>query len=231
MQISAALTLIVALLGSAVVAQPPPPTVPNCLPNDLPCFMTQAQYTILGTVVGNNANTPPGSAQNYNATIAVQCIYASFGNNRGQGGFVGQQITVTGFGNPNQKCPNNMGADAIPNNSSIFFIYVASSVPQGGLPIFTVFNPCGGGIPYSPQNLQTLANSLAKFPQNAIAGAPNCALPAPEATATAPAGGATQTPGGNPLALPGSAGYSAVPQWTLFGGIATIALAAMTALF
>ncbi|KAI9091760.1 hypothetical protein DFS34DRAFT_634802 [Phlyctochytrium arcticum] len=241
MHISSLVTGLVALVcaaGTVVVAQPAAPSVPNCKPGDLPCLMTQAQYTILGTVTNNNANSgqPGASAQNYNATVKVFCVYASFGNNKGTGAaFNGQEITVTGFGNPNARCPNNAGADAAVNTQNIFFVYVASMVAQGTIPVFTIFNPCGGGIPYNQDNLQTLSNALAPFPQNSLPQSGSCALP--PATVTTPAPGAQPTNAGNngngAAGLPPT-GNDARGTWswsplTVLASVAAAAFGAVTA--
>ncbi|KAI9091245.1 hypothetical protein DFS34DRAFT_584595 [Phlyctochytrium arcticum] len=229
------------------MAQITTPALPDCLPNQIDCLMTKSQYTILGTVVSNNMNDtttavrPLPSSTNYNATIMVNCVYSSFSNNKGTGaGLAGQAITVTGFGNPRPSCPQSLGAVAEPGQSSIFFVYVSSMVAAGNIPLFTVFNPCGGGIPFSDTNLQTLSNILQKNPANAITGvnrgSANCTLPNPviPPTTTAPP---TSTPtggaGNNPLVLDNAAAgsiltsYASIMAAVAAGLIAMISLRAM----
>ncbi|KND00641.1 uncharacterized protein SPPG_03767 [Spizellomyces punctatus DAOM BR117] len=229
MRLTTALTALFSLLSATTaLAQL---QVPNCLPTDVECFMTKAQYTVLGTITSNNANsTDPGaSPANYNATMLIQCVYASFGNNKGTGAnMANNQLTVTGFGFPNPNCPPNTGAQAIVNSSSIYFIYVATSVPQGGMPIYTVFNPCGGGIPFSDENLNKLGAIVAKNPQNAIPPAnqgnpAKCTLPTPTPVSTiAP----TATGSNKPLELPSNA--VVIPQWTVLSVVGAIFVTVLT---
>ncbi|KAI8816266.1 uncharacterized protein EV422DRAFT_501409, partial [Fimicolochytrium jonesii] len=179
---------------------------PSCQPDDTKCFITTAQYTVLGSVVSNNANSsdPGASPAKYNATIQINCVYASFGSNKGTGAnFLNQQVTVTGFGTPNAICPRNLGVTANPNDKAIFFISVANGVPQGGIPIFSVFNPCATSVPFTADNMQLLADTLSAYPQNVIPGSTQCALPPSRVatpTAATGAGGAAAPTNTNPLA-------------------------------
>ncbi|TPX59539.1 hypothetical protein PhCBS80983_g02419 [Powellomyces hirtus] len=177
-----------AFLASSVSAQ----VAPTCTPNDVACIITSAQYTVLGTVTANNANSsePGASATNYNATMQIDCVYSSFGTNKGTGAnFINQSVKVINFGNPKAGCPNGLGANAIVGTQSIYFIAIANTVGQGAIPTFTVFNPCGGALENSKANQQIMADVLAKFPQNVIPGSPQCALlPATAPTTTAGVG-------------------------------------------
>ncbi|KAJ3189215.1 hypothetical protein HDU85_002840 [Gaertneriomyces sp. JEL0708] len=194
--------------------------------------MREAQYTILATVMGNNKNSGEvnATASNYNATLLVHCIYSSFGNNAGKGGFAGQQLTVTGFGNPNPGCNNGQGADAEPTTQKIFFIHVAEGFAQGATPVFAIFNPCGGGIDNTPPNQQMLANVLAAHPANALQNAdPLCKLPASNAKPTT---SASPSPGTQVEKLPGidSGAPVIVSQWPVLVGLAGAAASVLGAL-
>lgn len=228
MRPSTALTALVALIASTSPAISQSPSAPSCQPNDVPCLITSAQYTILGTVISNNAQTPPASAQDYNATIQIQCVYASAGTNRGPGtGMTGSQVLVTGFGTPNAKCPNGLGADAAVNTSSIYWISIASATSgPSQLPTYSVFNPCGGGIPFSQNAVQTLASVLGKNQQIALPLSGNCSLPTPVATSTtsAPAPSGTSKA---PLEVPNS---GTALQLTTFGGAIAAGVAGVLAL-
>ncbi|KAI8826895.1 uncharacterized protein EV422DRAFT_490291, partial [Fimicolochytrium jonesii] len=153
--------------------------VPSCgTTGDPTCLITTAQYTVLGTVISNNANTT-GSPTNYNATIDVSCVYASFGVSQGVGaGLADAKVLVSGFGDPYPGCPNNLGASAPVNQTEIFFIYVANRVGQNATPFYTIFNPCGGGLSNSTGNLEAIRSTLEKNPKNSVLKGSQCALPA-----------------------------------------------------
>ena len=55
--------------------------------SDTACFVRNAQYTILGTVVDNSVGRGNDTSKSYDASIAVQCVWSSFvpGNIPGNG--------------------------------------------------------------------------------------------------------------------------------------------------
>ncbi|TPX62335.1 hypothetical protein PhCBS80983_g00449 [Powellomyces hirtus] len=199
---TAALTAFVACLPLSLAQAT---TAAGCAVSDIVCLSSTAQYTVLANVVSNNANsTDPGaSPAAYNATVSVSCVYGSFGSGMGTGdGLVGQQVLVTGFGNPRNACPGRIGAEAPTNFTGIFFIYVANRVGQGQQPVYTVFNPCGGPIVNSPANLLNLQSVLDKNPTNRLLKG-NCIFPTPAPAPAVSGAGPTATaaPTNTPLAL------------------------------
>ncbi|KAJ3268260.1 hypothetical protein HDV01_003234 [Terramyces sp. JEL0728] len=166
------------------------------LPADNTCLIKNAQYTFVGRVTSNTI-TSGGSSSNYNATLAVSCMYASFSSPPSSGaGLVGNTITITGWGVPNPKCPNGLGAAANVGDTNIYFINVAQR-PQAGQSaqniIYAVQDICVGGIPFNQANLQTVSNVLAANPGNAITGStmgsdPSCTLPKADASVSSSSG-------------------------------------------
>ncbi|KAJ3033396.1 hypothetical protein HK097_004859 [Rhizophlyctis rosea] len=140
--------------------------------------ITQAQYTVLGTVISTNVNQGNSttgvlaSPQNYNATIQIQCVYASYNPSTNDGSnILSTSVTVTGFGSPRAACPNGGGATATQNQSTIFFLFVANSPPKGQTPVLSVFDICTGGVGYDPTNLARVGDVLALKPELAFYGA------------------------------------------------------------
>jgi hypothetical protein len=146
------------------------------LPADPSCLMKNAQFTILGTILDNNFENPSymnrGTATNYNATVAVQCVWGSFTNPPANGyGLVNSQILVTGFGNPRAGCPpTSSGSSANINSTQIMFVYYSYST-WGSTAIYSLSSPCAGLVPYNSTNVQTVANVLASSTRNQITGA------------------------------------------------------------
>eukprot|EP00842_Homolaphlyctis_polyrhiza_P001427 jgi/Hompol1/2285/HPOL_002140-RA len=203
---------------------------PNCgLPADPVCLIKNAQYTGVGTIISNNLSAPGVTPDNYNATVRIRCLWASFSTPASPGaGLVGSStgpdLLVANWGFPKPGCPANTGSQALVNTSKILFFYVAAPAPSGSSPdkaIFAVQDPCVGGLDYTPQNLQLIANVLAQNPQNAIPSqnsgpASQCALPSvPSSTIANTPATATGTVTGS-VTVPGAAtsvtstGYSLI---------------------
>ncbi|KAI8998378.1 hypothetical protein BC832DRAFT_231729 [Gaertneriomyces semiglobifer] len=198
----------------------------TCLPTDLKCIMTEAHYTVLGTVVSTNIGEIVDGVtvdpSKYNATMTIDCVYSSAGKSKGTGaGLVGSNVLVAGFGDPNPLCPNNKGALATPGAPMMHFLHVASIVPNGELPVFSVFNPCGGAAEASAANFQLLSDVLAGVPTNAIqppnrGTKPECTLPTPTAKPTATTTPTTTT--GNKADDLGSGATDVVANKWMVGG-------------
>ncbi|KAJ3046314.1 hypothetical protein HDV00_000128 [Rhizophlyctis rosea] len=154
---------------------------PACKADDIPCYVTSAQYTILGNVVSSNANLPPGSSANYNATIAVKCVYASYNTTLNTGAnILNESVVITRFGQSTSKCPTGGGATATPGQTAIFFVHVANTPALGTTPILSVFDVCTGGLNNTDSARQQIATVLAKSPDYGFYGAQrgaNCTLP------------------------------------------------------
>ncbi|KAJ8330189.1 hypothetical protein O5D80_001758 [Batrachochytrium dendrobatidis] len=208
------LCLAVPLLTIMVNAQLALQPAPNCgLPADLKCLVTNAQYTVVGTVVSSTLNETGSSPTNYNATIAIRCVWASFTSPISPGaGLAGQQVLVANWGFPKQGCPSNTGSRANVGDNHIYFIYVAASAPNGQGPaqaIYAVQDICVGGAAYTQDNINTVASVLKQYPSNAIAteniGGASCALPSVSPSSN---GGSANT-GGNsapsPVTVPNTA--------------------------
>ncbi|KAJ3011257.1 hypothetical protein HKX48_006934 [Thoreauomyces humboldtii] len=238
MHFSTALTTVAALVASAVPALAQTPA--GCpVVGDVNCLASTAQYTVLATVISNNANTTATPA-NYNATISISCVYTSAGANQGKGtGMIGSDLTVTGFGNPKAACPSGVGADAIVGSTGIMFISVGQSVGPNVLPFYTLFNPCGGAVANSTANLQTIRNVITANPTDSIVMG-TCALPpAPPASSSASSAGAATaaaSPSTVPLTLPGAstgsgAGSVEISQYTILSLSALGLVGVLTAAF
>ncbi|KAJ3281995.1 hypothetical protein HK104_011161 [Borealophlyctis nickersoniae] len=94
---------------------------PDCLPTDVVCRVQKSQYTVLGTVVSVTSNT---TASDYNATVLIQCVYASVDPTVNTGAnIIGQQVLITGFGPARAGCPSNTGATVKVGTSYIFFLF------------------------------------------------------------------------------------------------------------
>ena len=215
------------LLATSVISQDS-----SCgFPPDLPCLVQLSQYTIVGTVISNNLNDPGTLAtpQNYNATIAIQCNYASFSKPYSDGkGVAGSTVLVTGFGVGNPRCQKGSSSQAIVNQTAIFFINVRTYRPKAGEPIvYQVTDVCVGELERDAGNLQGISNLLALYPENAIGSnymaAPgvDCALPRPSIPleTTKPD---TPQPGTPPLPN-GVMSTSAALGTMLFGFVLTLA--------
>ncbi|KAJ3033981.1 hypothetical protein HDV00_005600 [Rhizophlyctis rosea] len=217
--------------------------VPQCQPSDIDCFISKAQYTILGTTLSTNqnqGNSTTGviaSAQNYNATVQIQCVYASANPTANDGSSIlNQQVTVTGFGSPRSACTNGGGATTVANTSTIFFLFVSNSPPKGQIPVLSVFDICTGGVPYNNDNIARVGQVLAKNPQQAFYGASrgpsSCTIPG-LSTDSAPPNTATATNGpGSTANLPGAGHSLAMERSSLVGilaGLLAIAGASMWA--
>ncbi|KAJ3056024.1 hypothetical protein HK097_008364 [Rhizophlyctis rosea] len=212
-------------------------SAPQCQPTDVDCFVDKAQYTVLGSVLGNNIGQSnsvtgvTGTEANYNATIRIQCVYASTDPvaNNGQN-ILGKDVLVTGFGTSRRACPNGGGATANATQSNIFFLFVANTPPKGETPILSVFDICTGGLTYNDPNLSAVGQVLAQNPQRAfygsargpsdckINGLPQDAAPTPSSAATVP----TSTSAANNL--PGAAS-NVKASWvgSIIAGAAAIA--------
>jgi hypothetical protein len=204
---------------SSLWAQCPLPAKPECV-------IQNSQYTILGTVTDNNiGKTPYASTRNYNASIAVQCVWASFTNPPASGfGLVDTIIPVMGYGRPYAGCPNADGSDAEVNSTQIFFIYLHTGALSGPS-LYAVSNPCAGSLPYSPENVQLVANLVGADPSGKIAAQyrgtkPECTLPAPQPLST----GSSVAGSNKPKAVvnipnPGAASGGLHYKWPTLGGL------------
>ena len=61
-------------------------------------------------------------------------------------------------------CPNGGGADATSGTTQIFFVYITQGELGSKTAKYGVADRCQGGIPYSNENVQTIANVLARAP-------------------------------------------------------------------
>ncbi len=175
--VSSSVLSVAALIGSAsVTAQGP-----GCpgAPAELGCVVKNSQYTIQGTVVSNDrARWAAGSS--YNATIKVNCVYASSDPKLSTGaGLVGQDILVENFGAASS-CPRSI-SEANPNDTRIFHVFVRAIAPTR---VYSVVDICSGGRPNTEDNLKALSKYLADNAQYAISAgnrgpAATCTLPAP----------------------------------------------------
>lgn len=166
----------------------------GCALTDVACLSSKAQFTVIGTVQSTNLNTTPGiSVNNYNASLYVQCVLASFSNPiSSAAGLANQLVTVTRWGVNNPACPSGKGSTAVVGTPYIYFIAISKAAPYGssiGQALYTVQDPCAGGVPYNATNIQTISNLLATNPNNAVPASyvgtdPSCPLPAPTATLT-----------------------------------------------
>ncbi|KAJ3053939.1 hypothetical protein HK097_003012 [Rhizophlyctis rosea] len=180
LNILAATTL--ASLASLTLTNAQALTPPSCKQDDLPCYVASAQYTVLGTVVSTNSNASPGTPSNYNATISIQCVYASYNTTLNTGAnILGKNVLVTRFGQPRSQCPNGGGATATPSQTAIFFVHVANTPAHDTTPILSVFDICTGGVPNTDTSRQQIGTVLAKNPDygfyGASRGGANCTLP------------------------------------------------------
>jgi hypothetical protein len=71
------------------------------LPADPKCLVRSAQYTVVGNIRGTNLNQSGSLAtpNNYNATMNIRCILASFSSPISAGDeLVGKDVLVTNWG-------------------------------------------------------------------------------------------------------------------------------------
>ncbi|KAL2914501.1 hypothetical protein HK105_206068 [Polyrhizophydium stewartii] len=200
-----ALSLFASLASAQLTFQP----APNCgLPADPKCLITNAQYTVVGTVTSNTLNESTSTPANYNATVNIRCVWASFTSPPSTGeGLVGNNLLVANWGFPKAGCPANTGAQAVVGANRILFLYVAASAARGLPPsqnVFAVQDICVGGLDYNEANVKTVASVLNQYPSNAIGaqfrGDSSCALPA---LSTTTAGGQASPTGS--VTVPGNA--------------------------
>ncbi|KAI8897000.1 hypothetical protein BC833DRAFT_595331 [Globomyces pollinis-pini] len=181
----------------------PVPSVISCEPNDAPCLIKNAQYTVLGTVSNTFIDAPGATISRFNATLMVHCVWTSFSNPISSGeGIAGNSILVANWGKPKVGCPKGRGAEAPVGVTQIYFLNVAVRPKAGVLPkdmIYSVQAICVGGI--DPSESTAVAKLMATSPKNRIDPAnqgvdPRCQLPiptgvvAPEAAFTPPSGSA-----------------------------------------
>ena len=180
---SSALSVAALLWSASVIAQGP-----GCpgAPAELGCVVKNSQYTIQGTVVSNDqASWPPGSS--YNATIKVNCVYASNDPKLSTGaGLIGQDIFVENFGAASS-CPRSI-SEATVNATRIFHVFVRAIAPTR---VYSVVDICSGGRPNTQENLQALSKYLTENAQYAISSGNRgpvgtCSLPTPPAPSVAP---------------------------------------------
>lgn len=156
-------------------------STPSCAPTDtLECFMTESQFTVLGTVLSTNLNTPGTTAtqSNYNATVRVDCVFASFSDPISSIVRGGQTYNVMRWGKPQVACGSgNLGATATVNETKIFFFYIASRIVDNENPVLGVFDLCTGGYLPTNQSLQDVSNVLNDNPANKLLTGNNCTLP------------------------------------------------------
>lgn len=83
---------IACTLFSVVLSQTP---ITQCsLPADPKCLVQNAQYTVVGTVTSSKGPSP-----NFNATMNIKCVLASYSNPISKGdGLVGKDLLVTSWG-------------------------------------------------------------------------------------------------------------------------------------
>lgn len=75
---------------------------------------------------------------------------------------------ASGWGKPLPGCPNGGGADATSGTTQIFFIFISQGELGSKSAKYAVADRCQGGIEYSNENLQTIANVLAGAPGNLL---------------------------------------------------------------
>ena len=212
------LVFLLGLLPSLVLSQCPLPAKPDCV-------IQNSQYTILGTVTDNNiGKTPYASTRNYNASIAVQCVWTSFTNPPATGfGLVDTIIPVMGYGRPYAGCPNADGSDAEVNSTQIFFIYLHTGALTGPS-LYAVSNPCAGSLPYTPENVQLVSNLVGADPSGKIAAQyrgtkPECTLPAPQPLSAGSVAGASKPKTVVNIPNPGAASGDLHYKWPTLGGV------------
>ncbi len=90
------------LLGLLLLADVHAQSAPNCpAPVQIECLASQAQFTVLGSITETNLQTSTLASQiNYNATMALSCVYASFSNPVSNLISGGRSYLTTGWGNP-----------------------------------------------------------------------------------------------------------------------------------
>ncbi|KAI8811189.1 hypothetical protein BJ742DRAFT_154770 [Cladochytrium replicatum] len=181
----------------------------TCLPTDTACLVRSAQLTVLATITGTNLNETGTAANstNYNATVTLQCGYYSSDAaavallkprlNSAVGTNV--PVTVTGWGKPNPRCANNLGAEAIVGTTKVLFVYVTVGTDAASIvPTLAVFDICQGGVDPTTQVLTTIAQLQQQNPANVINLGTNCTLPALPSTTTArTTATSTVSPGGS----------------------------------
>lgn len=156
----------------------------NCgFPPNMECMIQASQYTVVGTVVSNTRNST-GTPQNYNATIAIRCNFASNGATGNTGADVqGQTVLVTSFGSRTNRCPQGSSSEATVGETRIFFIHVSTFRPRNGeARFYSIVDVCVGGLPFNEDNLKKIASFLKANPKNAISDsfkgpASECTLP------------------------------------------------------
>jgi hypothetical protein len=158
--------LVAALLGLApsTLAQ-----VACGYPPKMDCLVRNAQYTILGDVISNTRDTT-GTSLNYNATINIECLWATGqpGTTTGAG-LQGSTITVTSFGDRIPNCPIGSTADASIGSKKIFFIHVRSNLPRpGDAVVYSIVDVCVGGQDYTLDNLKVISDTINAYPSNRI---------------------------------------------------------------
>lgn len=179
--------MLLLLVNAAAAQLLAPAAVTTCsLPATVNCLVGNAQYSVLGTVTASQQS--PTTASNYNATMRIDCMYASYSSPVSNVNLVGQSLLVANWGNPKQGCPAGRYAEAELNVQKVYFIYVARAGATPATAVYGINYICVGGIANSTANLQDMSNVLAASPQNSIAslnaGSAQCALPAPAASAT-----------------------------------------------
>ncbi|KAJ1555087.1 hypothetical protein HK096_009277, partial [Nowakowskiella sp. JEL0078] len=170
-------------------------------PFDINCFIQNAQFTVLGTVLSTNQNT--SSTTNYNATVSIGCVYyvsSAALKVRQHTGLIAQTILVTGWGRPNSLCQTTgLGADAKPGDTKIMFLYVTSGTPTGVVPVYSVFDVCQGGFANTTQYLSQISLAEQTKPDNTVNLGSSCALPPAATTTTSASSTAASLPTNNVL--------------------------------
>ena len=96
------------------------------LPPTTDCLVQHSQFTVLGIVTAtNNISNSPG---NYNVTMQINCVFASFSSPAisSGAGLAGNIVTVVNWGNPKVGCPTsgpNTGASAPLNSQQLCKLY------------------------------------------------------------------------------------------------------------
>ena len=178
-----------ALLAASAQAQ-----VSCGFPPKIDCLVKNAQYTLAATVLSTTQNST-GNPANYNATLAVQCLWATGQPGTATGmGIQGSSILVTSFGSNKVRhaiftyyihsemfflniyltrhqsnCPRGSNAEAVVGNTRIYFIHVRSNLPRTGENIiYSIVDVCVGGQEYNEANLKAISNVLEAYPSNRI---------------------------------------------------------------
>jgi hypothetical protein len=115
------------------------------------CLVEHSQFTVVGTVkeaIKNDKNS-----NDYSITLQVECALASFPEVSAPENMVGQNITVSGWGDQRPECKGAnkdfRGSNAKLNDRMIYFIHLTKD-KKG---VYTNASPCAGGIPLDDKSI------------------------------------------------------------------------------